>query len=484
MKKRTPLHLALVLLLTGFIFLPSCKKVNEATLLGGGLVPEVDNINTFEKSFETATDNIALADTNRLVYTDPVALGNITNDPEFGQTNASVYFQITPTSNGTYPFVSKENFVVDSVVLALDYIGGYGDTVTPQTVHVYEVAQTSAFNDTTYYQFNHADFETTGAELGSAMFAMSSFKDSFSIIRKDTVHQANQLRIKLDNAFGERLASYDTTNGVNGGYRNDTLFKALFRGFALKADNGSGNGLAYFQLSNTTKTNLTVYYKATVSGKTDTAAVVFTHVLLRTASAGGQANTIRRQAAGGWATYLGNSDGADDKLYIQSSPGSAGYVTIPALDTFQNKLIHRAEVIATVLPSDGNNFFTPPQNLFVDRLNSTKDTAFLFPEFLTSNTSGGLSFSFANFGGKLQGDNTYRFNITKTVQDVIAGKLQNPTLRIYAPFDTRPFDPVGTPARVFVQAIPSPAYGRVVLAGGNYADANARLRLRIVYSNL
>src|SRR5215217_5605302 len=339
-KKRLLLHLAL--LLTGFVFISSCKKVNEATLLGGNLVPEVDKINTFETTLPAETNNVLLEDTGKLGYTYPVALGTISNDPEFGQTNASVYFQINPSKYGKYPFSSKENLAIDSVVLSLDYLGAYGDTNALQTVHVYEIAQTSNFTDTSFYTYNQADIETTGPELGSATYMMSNLDDSFKIIRKDTVPMANQLRIRLDDVLGLRLAGYDTIKGANGGYNNDTIFKTLFRGFALKADNSTGNGLGYFDLSNTTKTTLTVYYKATVSGKTDTAEAVFTHALRyitdNRASTGGQANTIRRQPAGGWATYLNNGEGPDDKLYIQSTPGSAGYIAIPALDTFQNKL--------------------------------------------------------------------------------------------------------------------------------------------------
>lgn len=483
-KKRFPLALVLF---SSFIFLLSCKKVNEATLLGGGLVPEVDNINTFETTFAAESNNVRLDDTTKVIYTDPVAVGTITNDPEFGQTTASAYFQINPTVYGSYPFTAKDP-LIDSVVLSLDYVGGYGDTNAQQTMHVYEVAQNTTFNDTTYYAFNTPEFETTSPELGSATFVMSSLDDSIGLIRNgDTTRVANQLRISLNPALGERLASYDTTTGSNGGYHDDTLFKRLFRGLALKADNG--NGLSYFDLS-TAKTNLTVYYRATLpSGTIDTAEVVFNHALRiitpTTQSKGGQANIITRQPGGGWANYIDNGAEPDDKLYIQSTPGgSAAYIKIPALDTFQNKLIHRAELIATRLPSTFDNLFPPPGQLFVDRINTKGDSAFLFPEFLVSNGTI-LTFGFSSFGGSLRADQTYRFNLTQLVQDILTKKQTNPTLRLYAPFDTRPFDPAVSPAQtVGVQSIPLAAFGRVVLTGGNYTDTGSRLRLRIIYSNL
>lgn len=485
MKKPFFLHPALVLLLTSLVFGSSCKKINEATLLGDALVPEVDNINTFEKYFETETDNKRLTDSGKLGYNDAVALGTITSDPEFGQTTTSVYFQVMPPVYGRSPFAAGAK-TIDSVVLSLEYVDNYGDTNTPQTVRVYEMAQTPLFNDTTYYALNQSDFETTGPELGSKNFVISSLKDSMLVAKGDTtIKVANQLRIHLDKAFGERLAAYDSATA----YGNDTLFKEKFRGFALKADAGTGNGLAFFALSNTAITRLTVYYSVTNGTTTDTTEAVFTHALRplsgNRATKGGQANIIKRQPAGNWAAYLENGQPLDDKLYIQSSPGSAGYITIPGLATFENKLIHRAELIVTRIPSTLDNFFTPPHQLFVDRVKPGSDSAFLFPEFLVANNSGGTSFNLTSFGGNLRTDNTYRFNITKVVQDVIAGRLANPVLRIYAPFDVEPFNPsLSLAPPTFVQTIPYPAYGRVVVGGGNYAEQGKALRLRIVYSNL
>lgn len=480
MKKPFPLYTALLLFSTIFVFFSSCKKINEATLLGGGLVPEVDNINTFDTILDAQTNNRLLEDTGKLAYADPVALGTITADPEFGQTTASVYFQLLPPAYGRSPFTGT-NPVVDSVILSLDFVGSYGDVNTPQTVHVYEMANTDRFHDSTYYTFYEEDFEFKGGELGRAELVMSRMKDTITVVETDTVKVANQLRIHLDKAFGQQLASYDSATV----YRNDTLYKNALRGLALTTDAGIGNGLAYFSLSNTAKTRLTVYYKA--ANDTATKTVVFTHALRSNGATGGQANLIKRQPGGGWAASLGDdSSTKDETLYIQSAPGSAAYITIPKLDSFDNKLIHRAELIVTRIPSMLDNIFTPPTQLFVDRITTAngKDSAFVFPEFLII-TNGVPQYNFASAGGKLLADGTYRFNITKVVQDVLTGNLANPTLRLYAPFDTRPLNPALSPASpVFAQAIPYPAYGRVVLAGGNYSNQDNRLRLRIVYSNL
>lgn len=486
----------LSLLFTLLVIFSSCKKVNEATLLGDDLVPEVDNINTFDTLFETTTDNLLLADTMKLAYTDAVALGNITNDPEFGQTKASVYLQVSPATYGSYPFsVSKDSVTIDSVVLSLEYLSGYGEMNTPQTVRVYEVSQASTFNDTTSYPFNQADFETTGAELGSQSFTMSTLDDSVVIARADTVKVANQLRIHLDPALGERFRLYDTTgNTATGAYHNDTLFKNLFRGFAVKADEGPGNGLAYFNLSNSGQTALTIYYKAKKGGVATMEELSFTHarrLVDSAASVGGQANCIKRQLAGGWNTYINNGLSQDDALYIQSTPGSVGYITIPGLTSFDNKLIHRAELIVHRLPSTHDDAFIAPDQLFLDKIKTDngKDSAFAFDEYLvpvtTSTGTVAYQYNYASAGGHLRTDDTYRFNVTATVQNILARDSANYQLRIYAPFKTAPFDPRLQPSVPrALSVLPYPAYGRVVLAGGNYADPAKRLRLRVIYSKL
>lgn len=478
-----------LLLIFSLFFFFSCRRVNEATLLGGDLVPEVDNINTFDKSFLTVTDNFLLKDTTKLTYGDPVALGNIASDPEFGQTNAAVYFQVSPVTYGTYPFAAeKENIIIDSVVLSLDYVAGYGDTTVPQTVRVYEIAQSAPFYDTSYYTFDQPNFETTGAELGARTFTMSELNDSVAIVRKTTGKVANQLRITLDNSLGERFISYDTTTSTtNGAYNNDTAFKNLFRGFAIKADEGAGNGLGYFNLSNTTKTRLTIYYQTKKNGTFDTLETAFIHPLRIVDSAyaaGGQANCIKRQPGGGWATYLNNGTPDDDKVYVQSTPGSVGFIKIPELDTFKNKLVHRAELIVTRIGTPLQDWFTAPDQLFLDQIKTDngKDSAFLFDEHYSLLNQ---TFDYNSFGGHLRSDNTYRFNITKAVQDIITRDSSNYQLRIYAPFRTAPYDSRIQPAAIrTIPVLPYQAYGRVVLAGGNHTDATMRMRLYVIYSNL
>jgi hypothetical protein len=451
----------------------SCKKINEATELGGDLIPAVDNVNTFQVELDANTSNhIFFNDSTRVNYSDAVALGHIV-DPEFGTTHANFDFSIVPNSLGTYPFISRTNLTIDSVVLSLAYAGGYGDTANgTQTVNVFEISPSAGFRVDTLYKYADpsSDFPTTGGQLGSATFQVSHLKDTFRIVRPgDTTTAVNVLRIRLNTALGQRFAQYDTSStSPSGGFATDSIFRTLFKGLSVQSVS-AGNVLTYWNLSDLTNTKLSVYFKAINNSDTTKSVVNFTHAV------NGQSNYINRQHSTNVST------GGSDKLYIQSTPGSYASIIFPGLDTFKNKVIHRAEIIASILPSAGSSLFTPPTQLLLDRVNKTRDTAFILHNDLSPGIDG--SVNFASFGGNLRLDNTYRFTITRYVQDIITRHQPNDSLRLYAPLRAILFA-TNLGVKIQVPVIPHAAEGRVVLAGGNNTDPNLRLRLRIIYSNL
>jgi uncharacterized protein DUF4270 len=453
-------------------FFSSCKKINEATTLGGDLIPAVDNVHTFEVSLSAVTKNILFNDSTRVLYTDLVALGDL-NDPDFGNTHANIDFNIVPSSVGSYPFLNKDSVEIDSVVLSLSYVAAFGDTLNNgmQTVRVYEIAQNAPFSDTALYKYTdpNSDFATAGPELGSASYTVRNLKDTLTLTRPgDTSKVINVLRIPLDNSLGVRLAKYDTANG----YKNDSLFLKLFAGFALKADVGA-NALSYFNLSDINNTKLTVYFRATLNGKKDTTSFDYYHAI------NGQSNYINRDPGGNYLTYLNN--GAGDKIYLQSAPGSYASIKIPQLDTFSNKVIHLAEIVATRVPSAGGDLFSTPVQLMLDHINKSGDTIFMMHQDLIVSASG--SIGFPAFGGRLHADDTYRFNISRYVQGIVTRHEANDTLRIYAPLRTNVYNSA-LRTKITIPVIDAIAKGRVVLGGGTYTDSTSRLRLRIIYSNL
>ncbi|MGZ3881323.1 MAG: hypothetical protein ACXVBF_08300, partial [Flavisolibacter sp.] len=101
MKKFSPAFVFLIV--SFFLVLFSCKKINEATDLGGNLIPAVDNVSTFEVSLNAITKNLITTDSAKVRYTDQVALGDV-NDPEFGHVHANFCFNLSAPAYGSYPF--------------------------------------------------------------------------------------------------------------------------------------------------------------------------------------------------------------------------------------------------------------------------------------------------------------------------------------------------------------------------------------------
>lgn len=471
MKKFSPAFVLLIV--SSVLILFSCKKINEATTLGGNLIPAVDNVNTFEIALDAETKNALTTDSTRVLYTDQLALGDI-DDPEFGHVHANFAFNLSSTSYGVNPFDSLKT--IDSVVLSLAYTGAYGNTNSSQTVSVYEIPysglNTGLRVDTPYYRYNDPASDFSGNFLGTTTYTVANLKDSFLIGQPDLFKAANVVRIKLDNSLGSRLSQLGV-DSATGGYYNDSLFRTFFNGLSIKAGNG-GNVLTYFNPTDTA-TKLVVYYKHQVDGRDTTGVVEYHH------SFNGQANYVNVTPGGNWASSLSN--GTDDKLYLQSAPsGSYIGIKIPGLDTFGNKVIHRAEIIATSIPSAMDNILTPPSQLMLDRIHHNgKDTAFLLQNDLVVGTDG--SVGFAAFGGNYK-SGEYHFDISRYVQGIITRHEPNDSLRIYAPLRTNVYAS-NLNSIISLPVLSRIAEGRVVLAGGNYtANPAIRLRLRIVYSNL
>lgn len=440
--------------------------------MGDDILPAVDNVNTFDTTLTVLANYHSFSDQSRNLITDYMALGQIT-DPVFGSTTANMFFNLSSAVYGSSPFYNRDSVLgIDSVVLSLAYTGAYGDTSSASLldVSVSEINADNGFVDTVLYRYDTLGF-STGPSLGTKSFSVKSLRDTLSLIRKtDTTKVANVLRVRLDNSLGTKLSQYDTTG--NGAYKNDSLFRAAFRGLAVKVTNASNPGtLAYFNVSGA-NSGLTVYYRASKSGVIDTASASFVH------NAYSQANSVLRTAGGEYSAGLDAA--SSQKLYIQSSPsGSYAGITIPGLNGFPNKVIHRAELIAFKLPSTMDNVFWAPNRLLLDH-KGTSDTARVFDNDIPFDATGSLSLD--AFGGTLR-NGGYRFNITRYVQGIVTRKEPNDTLRLYAPLRNSLYSKTAS-QYVSVPVLFAIGYGREVLAGSNYPDPALQIRLRIVYSNL
>jgi len=478
-------------LVTLVFLIQSCQKI-DATTLGAGLIPEADNVNTFDTTLEVVTDLHLLQDsisvpyaTQTVIYNFAPALG-VMEDPEFGRTSANMYFEILPANAGIHPFPhSKDSILgrIDSVILSLTYKNVYGDSMSVENFTVHEIAQQADFQDSLYV--------ITGPDIPVALPLSQPVTVKFNELNepkmvkqgKDTLKAVpNVLRIPLNNSLGLRLLNYDTTNA----YKTDSSFRTYFKGLAIKTDTITSaikKALAYFDLTAAT-TRLYIYYRANAGATLDTAVTEFS---FSQRSSTRSANIIRRNITGSnYAANLSNPDKVQELLYIQSSPGSYASVYVPGLKTLSNRVIHKAELIIPRVGSQEDHLFTPP-TLFLDVIDSATNThKTVINDFIGDLTNG--TYNIGTFGGNLK-NNEYRFDVSRYIQGIATRKDPSYSLRLYAPFYTLPEysipntkPPVSTHVTVPFFVNSQVAGGRVILAGGNHSDN--RMRIRIIYSKI
>ncbi|HUR12841.1 MAG TPA: DUF4270 family protein, partial [Flavitalea sp.] len=269
--------------------------------------------------------------------------------------------------------------------------------------------------------------------------------------------------------------------------KNDSTFRTRFAGFAIIPDPtfGSPNALAYFNLADNENTHVTFYYRAIRAGLPVNLATVFD---FRTFA---NANLIRRDPSGSeYDNVIDNGIANDEKIYLQTSPGSFASLKIPGLATLSNRVIHRAQLVVEKVPSAGEGLFPPPEILFLDAIDSANNRFLTIPNDFSYDLQQQF-YNIAEVGGIFH-NNSYNFNISRYVQGIVTRKEKSYTLRLYAPYKTNssqlfsggvltPF----LPSELTGLKVNTPiAKGRVVVAGGAYPVVSQRLRLRIIYSKI
>lgn len=488
MRRHKILYLVLIT-----IFFWSCTKI-DTTTIGSGLIPAVDNVNTFDTSISVIANNFDPQNTDCFHFsgTDDYAMGFINNDPYFGQTGAVIYTELKP---GVFPFywpAAASKMTLDSVVLVLSYKSSYGDTTSPQKVEVEQVlSNINVDTSTTSCTFFDYDLPV----LGSAIYVPQKLKDSvFSFNERSK----NQLRIKLNNSLGQLFLSQDSTSGK---LYSDSLFKTLFKGFAIYSPSSfGGNSISFFNVADT-NTKLAFYYRyPKVTGGGDTTVVTN----FRLSGLSRNSNNIRRTRNNAEINqHLSQPAVGDDQIYIQTTPGTYAQIKIPDLENVSNRIIHRAELIMEQVYSSSSmdGFFATPNFLYLDVKDTTSyvkggyrpfrcDLNIDQPDFYTF--GGYRTLAKDNFGNSIS---RYFFNITRYVQHVITFKKSSKTLRLRAPayiYYPAPSVPNTSPINDecgdalqsidYYYPVNQPVSGRVKLGGGN--NANYKMKLRIVYSKL
>jgi len=465
-------------------FFSFCTKI-KSTDIGADLIPEIDNINTFDTSFEVVAVNSISPDSllprisrDQVGDVGQFMLGYVSHNPQFGTTIASIFLELKPTG---YPYKFEnvpDSLYLDSVVLCLKYRFSFGDTNALQSVTVQKITET--LKPDSAYQTNK--IVAYSQVIGTKQFVPASLNDSLITTRERT---SNQLRIRLNNDFGNELLKIDTA-GLSP-YKNDSLFRNYFKGFAIVPETGgsgsAANGLMSFAISDTA-TYLRFYYRYTKNGRQDTSAKNFKFNSNGALSA--SVNHIERNYSGSeMSQHLGAKPGGDSLIYIQAAPGTYSLLRIPGLNEFKSKkgnvMIHLAQLSMdeAQTPGSQSNMFYAPLYMYPEIFDTTLNS--FYPFFADGFVNG--NYDNTTFGGfrKYNFDNTkliahYDMNLTRHVQSIITRNLPNMPIKLSAPKTVRYNDLYLTLSQN------SLATGNVVLGGGNHSSK--KMKLRVIYSKL
>jgi len=166
-----------------FLAIFGCTKIKN-TDIGADLLPAIDNVTTFDTTLSVKVENSFTPDSllprmTRSIYggIGEFVLGQLSNDPLFGSTTASIFYELKPSD---YPFTYQniaDSLYLDSIVLTLKWKETYGDTNGIQTIDVFKVNQ--------YLRADSAYPITSSASYGELMtsrtFAPNILNDSIPL---------------------------------------------------------------------------------------------------------------------------------------------------------------------------------------------------------------------------------------------------------------------------------------------------------------
>jgi hypothetical protein len=331
-----------------FVAFISCKKKEYA--LGSDVIDASTILNG--TSLDTFTLLTYSIEEDTVISDNPanVVLGSYI-DPTFGAYSASFYTQLRLA--GVDPnFADPSEIVIDSFVLALEYVGYYG-ALDPQTFEVYELEESLSL-DSTYYSFSNLAHSATNL-VPAENATVTPNTSSPTIVDGDSL--APQLRIHLDTNMARSLIVEAAS--ANGTFSSNEAFLDFFKGLHIKTNNNSqlpNEGAALYLDINDPSSKATIYFKQNGEATSydllmNSDCADFTHVELDAS------NTSLDEV-------IADSTLGQNEFYAQAF-GSRAAVSIPGLLSLpENIIIHRADLTLPIQFQTGYKY-QPGNNLSV-----------------------------------------------------------------------------------------------------------------------
>lgn len=384
-----------------------CKKDKDG--LGEGIIPDGELLGLERIDTLTVLSTTLRDDSVRSDGLEAVILG-LMNDGEFGVTKAGFYTQVR-LSTSEVDFIEEaegsiENLELDSVVLSLAYSGGKYGFDLPQLYEVYELSE-EIFSDSLYYTNRTLAVKPNDLVLPESREQRPAATETVIV---DGTESVPQLRLKLDNAIGQRMFEASGTDSLTTALFSSQFIKGFFVTVDdqfIPADNG---GIHYFNLLDA-NSKLTLYYH--VAGDD----VQRKYDLLINANAK-YFSTTEHDYTSARPDIVNQIDDDDlaglENVYLQAAGGLKSTVAFPYLDQLNTDTmaINRAELI---VPFEPSGIFEPPNRVFaIGRDN--QGVAYLLPDFVQGD---------AHFDGFVDVINQeYRVNLSRWVQQIMSGSRE------------------------------------------------------------
>jgi hypothetical protein len=399
-------NLSLTALLSLLIF--SCTK--ELSPIG---IELVDPSELLSMGYSDTVSIVAYSLPEDSLYTSNLSYAQIGSmyDPIFGKTTASFYTQVFLSARVRF----GPNPVFDSAYLYLPYRSSYGDTMSNMTLHVYALTE-SILDSVQTYSSSTVAYDQANP-LGQFTFQPRPHDTTYSNGKK----LYGMLRIPLNSNFGDAVMFPSDTSILN----SNTKFVEYFKGITIMADEqntkGSGAIITYSVPSDQSK--IVMYYHS----DEDTSAFTFS---LSTGCArfqnydhNGYAEampSLRQQLQGD--TQLGQQS-----LFAQGLAGSKIKILFPYI----NKWINSSKIIindAQLIFGNGSvsSNFLNPGYLYLRTAGAGGSTN---PGDIIDYTEGTAYFD----GTYNSSSNSYRFRITRYIQQLIKGEQENYGLHLIIP---------------------------------------------------
>lgn len=391
---------------------------SEATEIGSGLLQEdqadVSFLDTVSIRSQTVIGDSVLtfAPTGALTRH---LLGRM-NDPLFGLTETAFFFQFIPDSLGAQLPLDA---VVDSVVLVLAYdtAGFYGNTAEPFGVEVVELAENLDVNQT-YYSNSRRQ---TGPRVGQGTIfpradslVVNVFPRPRGVAAVRQVKSPAQARIRLNNAFGQRLLTIDSATVLR-----DSLFLLAFKGLCVKPTTTNRGMVGINLRSNTSR--IVLYYRDNGVAKQFGYVLNF-ELSIGPALARGGSFSFNRDN-----TLLADAlaQRSNDYVMIQGLSGTYGELDLAGLKNLRNVIVNQAELVLQVanVPGDLAAFTPAPQLALFYR--NTDGRLQLIDDFAIASTNIATRFG-GTFRAGVNGEpGTYRMLVSNHVQNILEGKINS-----------------------------------------------------------